>query len=98
MVYSRGRAPGMESIWSKFTAMGTRQTLVSAQHFLFAVVDNLLLLAGAVKSVLWYVDPLTFRLKSLRCQAVPQSSRRSTPSRNLLVSLAMFYYDFREDQ
>src|SRR5712691_2494645 len=68
----------MESIWTEFATLDTRETLVyRPSPDLSQKLIGYYFLAGAGKSVLWYVIPSIFRLDNLHWRPVPQSSRRS---------------------
>ena len=55
MVYPRRHVFGMEVIWVEFTFMDSLKTLVS-HRYLSLRLKSLASVAGAGKSVLWYVN------------------------------------------
>jgi len=77
---------------------GKRQ--FTAQRLLFRKSDEIFLfLAGVGKSVLWFVDPSVFpseELILLTSSTIIEAIEAIQMSG--LASLAMFYYDFREDE
>jgi hypothetical protein len=69
VVHAQQHALRVESIWTKFTTLDTRETLV--YHLSLGLstpkADRLVIpfIAGAGKSVLWYIIPLALRLDNL---------------------------------
>ena len=65
----------------------------------FVEADGLPFLAGSGKSVLWYVNLRTFSFRELRISTSSTIIEViETLCKSGLASLAIFYYDFREDQ
>ena len=68
-------------------------------HYALTETETLLFVAGAGKSVFWYVNPLTFSFRELI--VLPSSAiieDVDAMRKAGLASLAIFYCDFREDQ
>jgi len=95
----------MESIWAEFPTLDTWETSVAYQQR--SPSRNLqadgfpisTFVAGAGKSVIWYVVLLVFPSCELTVLVSSTIVKEiETMRKSGLASLAIFYYDFREDQ
>jgi NACHT domain len=100
LVCQRHHALRMERIWSELAPLDPWQTLVLSSAYSFPETDGFTpFVAGAGKSVIWYVDHSMFSCREL---TVSTSSTIIEDIEDICktgrASLAMYYYDFREDQ
>jgi len=89
----------MEKIWTEFLTMDSWDTSVCPVLTLSQRLIISPFVAGAGKSVIWYVDPSIFlsrRLTTLVSSTIIEDIEKMCKSGR--ASLAMYYYDFRERQ
>jgi hypothetical protein len=100
MVHSGQYILRMESVpGSEFSSMGLWETSVNAQFLRLAETEFILFVAGAGKSVFWYVKSLIFPFLGLIMLVSSTIIEDVDAMRKAgLASLAFFYFDFREDR